>query len=110
MGKTGMTVRLNVWFTTPAAAVYQANAAVTIPVQPSSLMIVSLLPHSPITSRMNVTSSAVNTPSAWGSRETIIKLDGWTGIVTAALAWYTAAAGVVNHTFKRTVIPVFPIG
>ena len=46
----------------------------------------------------------------WGSRETIIKLAGWTGIVTAALAWYTAAAGVVNHTFKRTVIPVFPIG
>ena len=46
----------------------------------------------------------------WGSRETIIKLGGWTGIATAALAWYAAAAGVVNHTFKRTVIPVFPIG
>lgn len=46
----------------------------------------------------------------WGSRETIVKIGGWAGIVTAVFAWYTAAAGVVNHTFKRSVVPVFPIG
>ncbi len=40
----------------------------------------------------------------------IVKLGGWTGVITAILAWYTAAAGVVNHTFKKVVIPVFPIG
>jgi succinate-acetate transporter protein len=45
----------------------------------------------------------------WASKPTIVKLGGWTGIVTAVIAWYTAAAVVVNHTFKRTVIPVFPI-
>lgn len=31
---------------------------------------------------------------------------GWFGIVTAALAWYTALAGVVNETWKRPAIPI----
>ncbi|HEY3211457.1 MAG TPA: acetate uptake transporter, partial [Actinomycetota bacterium] len=39
----------------------------------------------------------------------IHKLGGWVGIVTAILAWYLAAAIVINHTFKRTVVPVWPI-
>ncbi|MDQ2845337.1 MAG: acetate uptake transporter [Actinomycetota bacterium] len=36
-----------------------------------------------------------------------IKLGGWLGILTAVLAWYTSAAGVINATFKRAVLPTF---
>jgi succinate-acetate transporter protein len=37
---------------------------------------------------------------------------GWIGIVTAAVAWYTSAAGVVNGMSTRVVLPVgaAPIG
>lgn len=31
---------------------------------------------------------------------------GWAGIVTAAVAWYTSAAGVVNGMSPRPVVPV----
>ena len=31
---------------------------------------------------------------------------GWVGIVTAAVAWYTSAAGVVNGMSPRPVLPV----
>ncbi|HEY8028368.1 MAG TPA: acetate uptake transporter [Gaiellaceae bacterium] len=31
---------------------------------------------------------------------------GWVGILTAAVAWYTSAAGVMNDTAGRTVLPV----
>jgi hypothetical protein len=31
---------------------------------------------------------------------------GWVGIVTAAVAWYTSAAGVVNGMSPRAVLPV----
>jgi uncharacterized protein len=31
---------------------------------------------------------------------------GWAGIVTAAVAWYTSAAGVMNGTAGRSVLPV----
>ena len=31
---------------------------------------------------------------------------GWAGIVTAAVAWYTSAAGVMNGVSGRTVFPV----
>jgi succinate-acetate transporter protein len=36
-----------------------------------------------------------------------IRLGGWLGILTAIAAWYASFAGVVNSTFKRTVLPVF---
>jgi uncharacterized protein len=36
------------------------------------------------------------------------KLGGWLGIITALLAWYASFAGVLNSTFKRVVLPVFP--
>ena len=39
-----------------------------------------------------------------------IKIGGYLGIVTALVAWYGCAAGVVNSTWGRTVLPVFPIG
>ncbi|HHY67030.1 acetate uptake transporter [Kyrpidia sp.] len=31
---------------------------------------------------------------------------GWLGILTAVVAWYTSAAGVINSTFGRTVLSV----
>lgn len=37
------------------------------------------------------------------------KAGGWAGIVTAALAWYASFAAVTNSTFKRTVMPTFPL-
>lgn len=38
------------------------------------------------------------------------KLGGWLGIITAFLAWYTAAAVMVNAQYKRVVLPVWPVG
>ena len=38
-----------------------------------------------------------------------IKLGGWLGIATAIVAWYASLAAVANFTFKRTVLPVFPL-
>jgi len=40
---------------------------------------------------------------------TITHIGGWAGIVTAALAWYASAAGVINETFKKALVPVFPL-
>jgi succinate-acetate transporter protein len=37
------------------------------------------------------------------------KAGGWVGIATAAAAWYASFAGVTNSTFKKTVIPVWPL-
>ncbi len=38
-----------------------------------------------------------------------IHLGGWLGLITAVLAWYASFAGVTNSTFKRVVLPVFPL-
>jgi uncharacterized protein len=38
------------------------------------------------------------------------KVGGYLGLVTAALAWYTSFAAVTNSTFKRTVLPTWPVG
>jgi uncharacterized protein len=38
-----------------------------------------------------------------------IKLGGWTGLVTAGVAWYASFAAVTNSTFGRVVLPVFPL-
>jgi uncharacterized protein len=47
-----------------------------------------------------------------GGSEWILHAGGWAGIVTAAVAWYTSAAGVVNGMAPRVVLPVgaAPIG
>lgn len=37
------------------------------------------------------------------------KVGGWLGLITAVLAWYASFAAVTNFTFKRTVVPVFPL-
>jgi succinate-acetate transporter protein len=38
-----------------------------------------------------------------------VKLGGWLGILTAIAAWYAAIAAVLESTFARTVLPVFPL-
>jgi len=37
------------------------------------------------------------------------KVGGWLGVATAAAAWYASFAGVVNSTFRRTLLPVYPL-
>ena len=38
------------------------------------------------------------------------QVGGFVGIATAIVAWYTSAAGVINSTFGRAVMPVKPLG
>jgi hypothetical protein len=38
-----------------------------------------------------------------------IKLGGYIGILTAIAAWYTAMAAVLESTYGRVVLPVFPL-
>jgi uncharacterized protein len=38
-----------------------------------------------------------------------VKLGGWIGLATAIVAWYASFAGVLNNTWGRTVLPVFPL-
>jgi uncharacterized protein len=38
-----------------------------------------------------------------------IKLGGWFGLATAAVAWYASFAAVTNSTFGRVVLPVVPL-
>ena len=42
--------------------------------------------------------SPLNDPS-------LVKVGGWLGIVTGVLAWYTAAAIVINSSHKRELVP-----
>jgi succinate-acetate transporter protein len=43
------------------------------------------------------------------SSENTIKIGGWFGVATAAAAWYASFAGVTNSTFRRTILPTFPL-
>lgn len=49
------------------------------------------------------------TIGAFQSEVSMTKAGGWFGIATAAAAWYASFAGVVNETFKKTVLPVIPL-
>lgn len=40
----------------------------------------------------------------------ITHVGGYVGMVTAALAWYASFAGVTNATWKKVVLPVWPLG
>jgi succinate-acetate transporter protein len=40
--------------------------------------------------------------------DTLTKVGGWLGIITAALAWYASAATVINTAHKRDVLPTMP--
>jgi hypothetical protein len=39
----------------------------------------------------------------------VTKAGGWVGVATAAAAWYASFAGVVNETFRRSIIPTVPL-
>jgi succinate-acetate transporter protein len=43
---------------------------------------------------------------AHGMSPYMIHVGGWVGLVTAAVAWYTSAAGVVNGMSARAILPV----
>jgi len=43
---------------------------------------------------------------AHGGSEWILHAGGWAGVVTAGVAWYTSAAGVVNGMSVRPILPV----
>ena len=49
------------------------------------------------------------TIGAFNSNTSITHAGGWAGVVTAAIAFYASAAGVINETFKKAVVPVFPL-
>jgi succinate-acetate transporter protein len=42
----------------------------------------------------------------WAHAATLLKVGGWVGVATAAVAWYASAAGVVNGMAGHTVVPV----
>jgi succinate-acetate transporter protein len=46
---------------------------------------------------------------AFASSTPMDKIGGWVGIATAAVAFYASAAIVANATWKRAVLPVFPL-
>jgi succinate-acetate transporter protein len=45
-----------------------------------------------------------------GAHSELIKIGGWVGLATAVVAWYAAFAGLINSTYKRTVLPLVPLG
>jgi uncharacterized protein len=49
------------------------------------------------------------TIGAFRSQANMTKAGGWVGIATAAAAWYASFAGVLNETFKKTVLPTLPL-
>jgi succinate-acetate transporter protein len=42
----------------------------------------------------------------WSGSSTTLHWGGWIGVITAAVAWYASAAGVMNGTAGRVVFPV----
>ncbi len=49
------------------------------------------------------------TIGAFQANSSITHAGGWAGVVTAAIAFYASAAGVINETFKKVIVPVFPL-
>jgi succinate-acetate transporter protein len=45
-----------------------------------------------------------------GGGTSMTQIGGWLGIITAVLAWYTAAAGVLAATNSAIKLPTFPMG
>ncbi len=50
------------------------------------------------------------TIGAFENMANVTKAGGWVGVATAAAAWYASFAGVVNDTFKRSLVPTLPLG
>jgi succinate-acetate transporter protein len=49
------------------------------------------------------------TIGAFAQSDSFDKIGGWVGFATAAVAWYTSCATVANNTWKRDVLPVWPL-
>ena len=47
---------------------------------------------------------------AIGPHTTVTHWGGYVGLATAAAAWYASFAVVINSTFRRTIMPVMPLG
>jgi succinate-acetate transporter protein len=45
-----------------------------------------------------------------GAHVSVTHAGGFVGLATAVAAWYASFAAVINSTFQRTVLPVFPLG
>jgi succinate-acetate transporter protein len=43
------------------------------------------------------------------STSAMTKVGGWLGLAMALAAWYASFAGVTNATYKRTVVPTWPL-
>lgn len=52
---------------------------------------------------------AILCAGTFSNSTTTIKAGGDVGLITAIFAWYASFAAVVNSTFKKTVLPVFPL-
>ena len=52
---------------------------------------------------------AVLTYGNYEDKINIVKIGGYLGILTALLAWYASAAGMLAATWKKQVLPVFPL-
>jgi uncharacterized protein len=50
------------------------------------------------------------TIGAFAQSDGITKVGGWVGFVTALAAWYASCATVANSTWKRDVLPLWPLG
>lgn len=48
------------------------------------------------------------TIGAFAQAPTVTHIAGYVGLLTAATAWYNSFAGVLNTTWKRTVLPLGP--
>ena len=46
---------------------------------------------------------------ALGSSTSMTAIGGWLGIITALLAWYTAAAGILARTNSAIKLPTYPL-
>ena len=44
--------------------------------------------------------------NAFGAHANMVKIGGYVGLATAAMAWYASAAVVINDTHKRVVLPI----
>jgi len=52
---------------------------------------------------------ALQGPKSGAAGHGFTQIGGYLGLITAIIAFYTSFAGVINNTFGRVVLPVFPL-
>lgn len=50
------------------------------------------------------------TVGAFTGATAFTRVGGWLGLITALLAWYVSAAGLLNPMYRRTLLPTGPRG